>query len=67
MDGAKVGYTSLGRGLFGTDVFLAAVQSVYVFTVYKLRISQEFTRFLPELVELVRRLLGVQHIQGASA
>lgn len=66
IDGAKVGYTALGRGLLGTDVFLSCVQCVYVFTVYKLRISEEFNRFLPELPELARRLLGVQRIEGAA-
>lgn len=59
-DGAEGGYTHLGRGLFGTDVFLACTASIALYTQYRLRISQEFLRFVPELAELSRRLLGVQ-------
>lgn len=65
-DGRHAGYTRLGRGLLGTDVFLATVQAVSMFTLYKLRISQEFLRFLPELPEFVRRLLGVLHLEEVA-
>jgi len=57
--GHAVGYSWSGRGLFGTDVFLAAVYAVYMYTVFRVRLSQEFNRILPELPELVRRVLGV--------
>jgi hypothetical protein len=67
--GKAVGFTDLGsRGsgggprdvsLFGTDVFLACVYSVYMYTVLRLRMTQEFNRIVPELPDLVRRLLGV--------
>lgn len=66
VDGIGAGYARMGRGLLGADVFLACAQAVYVFTVYRMRISQEFNRFLPELPELARRLLGVQHIEGSA-
>ncbi len=55
--GARIGF---GAGAFAVDVFLASSYAVYMFTVYRLRISQEFNRFLPELPELARRILGVQ-------
>ncbi len=57
--GKAVGFTDLGSGLFGTDVFLACVYSVYMYTVLRLRMTQEFNRIVPELPDLVRRLLGV--------
>jgi hypothetical protein len=67
--GKAVGFTDMGaRGpggvphedsLFGADVFLACVYSVYMYTVLRLRMTQEFNRIVPELPDLVRRLLGV--------
>ena len=45
--------------MFGADVFLACVYSVYMYTVLRLRMTQEFNRIVPELPDLVRRLLGV--------
>jgi len=57
--GKAVGFTDLGSGLFGADVFLACVYSVYMYTVLRLRMTQEFNRIVPELPDLVRRLLGV--------
>ena len=58
-NGKAAGFTSMGSGLFGTDVFLAAVYGVYMSTVLGMRLSQEFTRVMPPLPGLVRRLLGV--------
>lgn len=57
--GKAVGFTDIGSGLFGADVFLACVYSVYMYTVLRLRMTQEFNRIVPELPDLVRRLLGV--------
>ena len=58
--GSVRGYSRSGRGLFGTDVFLACVYAVYMFTVFRVKLSQEFNRILPELPELVQRVLGVR-------
>lgn len=58
--GHAVGYSRSGKGLFGTDVFLAAVYAVYMYTVFRVKLSQEFNRILPELPELVERVLGVR-------
>ena len=58
--GHAIGYSRSGRGLFGTDVFLACVYAVYMFTVFRVKLSQEFNRILPELPELVQRVLGVR-------
>lgn len=60
-EGHKVGYSRAGRGLFGTDIFLACVYAVYMYTIFRMKLSQEFNRILPELPELVERVLGVNH------
>ena len=57
--GHAVGFSRSGRGLYGTDVFLACVYAVYMYTVFRVKLSQEFNRILPELPELVERVLGV--------
>lgn len=44
---------------FGIDVFLACVYGVYMYTVLRMRMSQEFNRIVPELPSLARRLLGI--------
>jgi hypothetical protein len=62
--GKAVGFTAMGTGLFGADVFLACVYAVYMYTVLRLRMTQEFNRIVPELPDLVRRLLGVYRPPG---
>ncbi len=64
--GHAVGYSRSGRGLFGTDVFLASVYAVYMYTVFRVKLSQEFNRILPELPELVQRVLGVHAVFNGS-
>ena len=64
--GHAVGYSRSGRGLFGTDVFLASVYAVYMYTVFRVKLSQEFNRILPELPELVQRVLGVRTVSHLS-
>jgi hypothetical protein len=44
---------------YGLDVFLANVYGVYMYTVLRMRMSQEFNRIVPELPSLARRLLGI--------
>jgi hypothetical protein len=60
-NGKAAGFTTMGTGMFGTDVFLAAVYGVYMHTLLRMRLSQEFTNVVPALPDLVRRLLGVYH------
>lgn len=57
--GHSIGFSGSGRGLFGTDIFLACVYAVYMYTVFRVKLSQEFNRILPELPELTQRMLGV--------
>ncbi len=63
--GKASGFTALGGGgsggPFGIDVYLAAVYGVYMYTVLRMRMTQEFNRLVPELPDLVRRLLGVYY------
>ena len=62
--GKAAGFTDAGPGLFGVDVFLAAVYGVYMNTVLRMRMTQEFNRLVPDLPNLIRRLLGVYHLEG---
>ena len=66
-EGHADGFTNLGKGRFGTNVFLACVYAVYMYTVFRMRLSKEFNRLLPELPELTRRILGVHERRGREA
>ena len=57
------GLTRGARGPFGVDVFLVAVYAVYLYTVLRIRMTQEFNRVVPELPELSRRLLGLRAME----
>lgn len=57
--GEAAGFTRIGDGRFGLDVFLACVYGVYTYTVLRMRMTQEFNKVVPQLPELARRLLGV--------
>ncbi len=57
--GHITGFTNFGGGGFGINVFLACVYAVYMYTVFKVKLSREFNRILPELPELTQRVLGV--------
>lgn len=48
---------------YGVDVFLACVYGIYMYTVLRMRMSQEFNRIVPELPSLARRLLGIAHLE----
>jgi hypothetical protein len=61
--GKAAGFTTMADGLLGIDVFLACVYAVYMFTVLRLRLTQEFTKIVPQLPDLVRRLLGVYRLE----
>ena len=57
--GEQAGFAKLGDSAFDIDVFLACVYAVYMYTTLRLRMTQEFNKVVPQLPELVRRLLGV--------
>lgn len=60
--GEAAGFQTISRNIFGTDVFLSCVYTVYVYTVLRMRMTQEFNRVVPDLPEFSRRLLGVHNI-----
>ena len=57
--GRAAGFTAHGSPTFAIDVFLACVYSIYMYTVLRMRMTQEFNKVVPDLPDLVRRLLGV--------
>jgi len=61
--GRASGFAAIGSGPFGVDVFLGCVYAVYMYTVLRLRMTQEFNRIVPEQAELVQRLLGVHRLE----
>ena len=62
--GKAAGFTAAAPSLFGTDIFLASVYAVTMYTVLRARMSREFNRVVPPLPDLVRRLLGVNHLEA---
>ena len=61
--GRAAGFTSFTNGPFGIDVFLACVYTIYMYTVLRLRMTQEFNHIVPQQTELIRRLFGVLHLE----
>jgi hypothetical protein len=61
--GRAAGFTRIGDGRFGADVYLACVYCVYVYTTVRMRMTQEFNRVIPPLPELARRFLGVHGME----
>lgn len=57
--GRAAGFTARGEATFAIDVFLASVYAIYMYTVLRMRMTQEFNKIVPDLPDLVRRLLGV--------
>ncbi len=61
--GEAAGFQHGGRGLLGTDVYLACVYVVYLYTVTRMRMTKEFNRVIPKFPELTRRLLGAYKME----
>lgn len=61
-----LGFGRMGSSPFAVDVYLAAIYGIYLYTVTRLRMTQEFNRVIPQLPALVRRLLGVWTIDTAT-
>jgi hypothetical protein len=62
--GEAAGFQTISKNMFGTDVFLSCVYIVYVYTVLRMRMTQEFNKVMPGLPEFSRRLLGVYRIDN---
>lgn len=63
----ELGFKRMRANRFVVDVYLAAIYGVYLYTVTRLRMTQEFNRVIPPLPDLVRRLLGVHRLDGVQA
>ncbi len=61
--GEAAGFARIGRGPHGVYVYLACVYAVYMYTTLRIRMTQEFNKVVPELPELIRRLLGTYRIE----
>jgi hypothetical protein len=59
-----LGYRRMRESPFVVDVYLAAIYGVYLYTVTRLRMTQEFNRVIPPLPDLIRRLHGVRDLDG---
>jgi hypothetical protein len=62
----ELGFRRMRASPFVVDVYLAAIYGIYLYTVTRLRMTQEFNRVIPQLPDLVRRLLGVYRVEGLS-
>ncbi len=61
--GRAIGFTRFGSETFGVDVYLACVYGVYLYTITRMRMTQEFNKVIPPLPQLVRRLLGTHRME----
>ncbi len=61
--GEAAGFQKIAPTLFGTDVFLACVYVIYTYTVLRMRMTQEFNKVIPGVVEFSQRLLGVNRME----
>jgi hypothetical protein len=61
--GRGVGFTRFGSEAFGIDVYLACVYGVYLYTITRMRMTQEFNKVIPPLSQLARRLLGTHRME----
>jgi hypothetical protein len=57
------GLLDLGEEPWNLDVLLACVYCVYLYTITRLRMTQEFNKVIPPLPELARRFLGVHRLE----
>jgi hypothetical protein len=63
--GEAAGFQTISHSLFGTDVYLSCVYVVYIYTVLRMRMTQEFNKVMPGLSEFSRRLLGVYKMEDS--
>lgn len=61
--GDAAGLLDLGPEPWNLDVLLACIYCVYLYTVTRLRMTQEFNKVIPPLPELARRILGVHRLE----
>jgi hypothetical protein len=54
-----VEFQFINRSLFGTDVYLSCVYVIYAYTVFKIKMTDEFNKVMPPIAEFSKRILGV--------
>jgi hypothetical protein len=54
-----VEFQFINRSLFGTDVYLSCVYIIYAYTVFKIKMTDEFNKVMPPIAEFSRRILGI--------
>jgi hypothetical protein len=59
-----LGFRRMRASPFAVDVYLAAIYGIYLYTVTRLRMTQEYNRVIPQLPDLVRRRLGVYRLEA---
>jgi hypothetical protein len=62
----QIGFHRMRASRFAVDVYLAAIYGVYLYTVTRMRMTQEFNKVIPELPDLVRRLLAVNRLEART-
>jgi len=63
----ELGFRQMRASPFVVDVYLAAIYGVYLYTVTRIRMTQEFGRVIPQLPDLVRWLHGVRGLAATAA
>lgn len=61
---ANIGFGGMKASRYAIDVYLCAIYGIYLYTVTRIRMTQEFNKVIPKLPELVRRILGVHRMAG---
>jgi hypothetical protein len=54
-----VQFQFIGRSLFGTHVYLSCVYVIYAYTIFKIKMTDEFNKVMPPIAEFSKRILGV--------
>ena len=54
-----VEFQFINRSLFGTDVYLSCVYIIYAYTIFKIKMTDEFNKVMPPIKEFSKRILGV--------
>lgn len=57
---AAGGHNPFGEGPYAMDSYLAMVYGIYMSTVLEMRMTKEFIKILPPLIDVAKRLLGVK-------
>jgi len=54
-----VEFQFINRSIIGTNVYLSCVYVIYAYTVFKIKMTEEFNKVMPPMAEFSKRILGV--------